>query len=95
MVAPKLSISNEISAADVTQALGSEASIWEFRNSSLGAGTVRHDDDIRRFREFAWRTFDKIQNEYGRDVDLSLCPIKLVSCSGEIVRVSLRTSRLH
>ncbi|QFT81993.1 hypothetical protein FIU89_15315 [Roseovarius sp. THAF27] len=86
-VALKLSITNEVSDADVTQALGADVSIWEISSNIHCAGIIRHKDDLRRFREIARRTFDEIQNEYGRDVDLSVFPGTPLSCSVEFGRV--------
>jgi hypothetical protein len=86
-VALKLSITNEVSDDDVMKALGTEVSIWEISSDIQRAGIIRHKDDLRRFREIARRTFDEIQNQHGRDVDLSVFPITPVSCSVEFGRV--------
>lgn len=86
-VALKLSITNGVSDDDVVAALGSDVSIWEIRSDIQGAGIVRHRDDLRRFREIARRTFDEIQNQHGRDVELSVFPVTPLSCSIEFGRV--------
>ena len=86
-VALKLSITNEVSDDAVMEALGADVSIWEISSDIHRAGIIRHKDDLRRFREIVRRTFDDIQNQHGRDVDLSVFPATPLSCSVEFGRV--------
>lgn len=86
-VALKLSITNGVSDEDVVKALGPDVSIWEIKSDKHGAGIIRHKEDLRRFRETARRTFDEIQNQHGRDVELSVFPATPLSCSVEFGRV--------
>ena len=86
-VALKLSITNEVSDDAAVRALGPDVSIWEISSDIQRAGIIRHKDDLRRFREIARRTFDEIQNQHGRDVDLSVFPAMPLSCAIEFGRV--------
>lgn len=86
-VALKLSITNEVSDDALVRAIGPYVSIWEISSNIQRAGIVRHKDDLRRFREIARRTFDEIQNQHGRDVELSVFPATPLSCSVEFGRV--------
>lgn len=86
-VALKLSVSAGISDDRILAVLGEDVSIWEIRASTLGTTALCNQADLSGFREIVGRTFDRIKEQHGEDVELSVFPAIPAACAVEVGRV--------